>query len=233
MIQSRVLLIGANSDIGLSAGRLFQQQGCSLVFAAHKPDDLPDWAHPRLYLDLEDVDQAVVALRDIDCDIAVYCAGKLATNEACQDPKIAAAVRKVNFGAATVLLPLIAERMRSQKGGVIVGVSSVAADRGKASHRLYGAAKAGFDHFLNGLRQEYFGTGVRILTIRPGYVNTKMTAGLELPGMLTASKEQVAQKIVRHSLSGRRNIVYVKAIWRPLMWGLRHVPEFIFKRRRL
>jgi hypothetical protein len=232
-MKKRVLILGANSDIGLSAGQRYLDQGYAVLFAAHKPDALPEWAQPRLHVDLQDAAAACRILEDVECDILLYVAGKLASNEECHDPEVSAAVRKVNFETPSTLFPLFAEKMKRNSAGVLVGVSSVAGDRGKAPHMLYGASKAAFDHFLAGMRQGLNGSGVRVLTIRPGYVNTKMIAGFQTPGWLTASREEVARKIVRHSTKGKRNVVYVKAIWRPMMWILRHIPEAIFKRLKL
>ena len=232
-MKKRVLIIGANSDIALSAGRLYLDRGHQVLFAAHKPDSLPDWAQPRLKVDMENTEEAIEILKEVVCDILMYSAGKLASNEACSDPVVATAVLKVNFSSPSVILPLFAAKMKARGNGVIVGISSVAGDRGKASHYLYGASKAGFDYLLAGLRQELHDSSVRVLTIRPGYVHTKMIAGVKTSAFLTSTKEKVAEKIVRNSLQGSRNIIYVKAIWRPIMWILRHIPEALFKRKKL
>lgn len=232
-MKKRILIIGANSDIGLSAARLYFDKGCEVIFAAHKPNELPSWAENRLEVDLEDISASCAALSEVECDVVLYCAGKLASNEACRDEALAEKVRKVNFSTPTAILPLFASKMKLRGSGVLVGITSVAGDRGKASHYLYGASKAGFDSFLAGLRQELHSSGVRVLTIRPGYVETKMISGVSTPGFLTASKEKVAARIVRNSLKGRRSIVYVKAIWRPIMWMLRHIPEALYKRMKL
>lgn len=230
-MKQRVLIIGANSDIAQSCSEGFNARGCEVIWAAHKLEDLPDSENEKIFVDLNNAEDSLAALRDIECDIVVYSAGKLATNEATLLTKEGAEVRAVNYATPVALLGMFAEQFLKKKKGVIVGISSVAADRGKASNVVYGSAKAGFDHFLGGLRQYVHPHGVRVLTIRPGYVRTKMTAGMPLPNSLTASKEQVASKVVKHALSGSRNIVYVKSIWRPLMWVLKHIPERIFKRK--
>lgn len=232
-MKQRVLIIGANSDIAQSCSVGFSARGCEVIWAAHKLADLPDSENEKIFVDLNKVEDSLAALKDIQCDIVVYCAGKLASNEATFSSEEGASVRAVNYDAPVALLSMFAEQFLNRKQGVIVGISSVAADRGKASNVVYGSAKAGFDHFLDGLRQYLYPHGIRVLTIRPGYVRTKMTAGMTLPNSLTASKEQVANKVVKHALGGSRNIVYVKSIWRPLMWVLKHIPERIFKRKRL
>ena len=115
----------------------------------------------------------------------------------------ASLVLRSNFEGPALLLGLFAERFRARGEGVIVGVSSVAGDRGRASNYVYGAAKAGFTAFLSGLRNRLAGTGVRVVTVKPGFVRTKMTAGLKLPGPLTAEPEEVAEAIYRAAPSAR------------------------------
>ena len=232
-MKKRVLIIGANSDIGFSCAEEFVRQGCEVILAGHKPDELPTIEAEILHVDVTDVEEALATLKNVTCDVVVYSAGKLAENEAALFTDAGKLVRDVNYNSATILLGHFAQKFQQEKAGTIVGISSVAADRGKSSNVVYGSAKAGFDHFLAGLRQYMYPFNVRVLTIRPGYVATKMTAGMELPGKLTATKVQVAKKIVKHSLSGSRNIVYVLPIWRPIMWTLKQIPERMFKRKRL
>lgn len=232
-MTKRVLIIGANSDIAQSAGKMYLEKGCEVLFAGHKPEELPDWAQPRLEVDLVNAEGAFALLTTDSFDIVVYSAGKLASNEECRNPVIATAVRNVNFDTPSLILPVVAAKMKERGSGVLVGISSVAADRAKASHYLYGASKAGFDYLLTGLRLELKGSGVRVLTIRPGYVDTKMIAGMKTPWILTASKEQVAKRLVENSFRGNRNVIYVKGIWRPMMWVIRHIPRFIFNRMKL
>lgn len=95
---------------------------------------------------------------------------------------------------------------------------------------VYGAAKAGWDNYLSGLRNFLQPHGIRVLTVRPGYITTKMTHGMPLPKSLTATPEKVAGVIVRHSLKGNRSIVYVKPVWRFIAFVVKHFPEFLAKR---
>ncbi len=232
-MSKRVLIIGANSDIGQCCADLYAAKGCKLILAAHKPEELSYADAEMIEMDLNDVEEAVKRLEDVSCDIVLYCAGRLTENESALFTEAGESVRNVNYNAPVAILGRMAGRFKERGSGVIAGISSVAADRGKASNVVYGSAKAGFDHFLSGLRQYVHPYGVRVLTIRPGYVDTKMTRGMELPKSLTASPEAVAASIVKNTLGGSRNIVYVKAIWRPLMWILKHIPERFFKRKAL
>lgn len=115
---------------------------------------------------------------------------------------------------------------------MIVGVSSVAGDRGRASNYVYGASKAGFSAYLSGLRNRLARTNVRIVTVKPGFVRTSMTDGMDLPAALTATPVAVAQRIIALE-TGTANVVYTLRAWRPIMGIIRALPEPIFKRLKL
>ena len=97
---------------------------------------------------------------------------------------------------------------------------------------MYGSAKAGLTAFLSGLRNRLASSGVHIMTVNPGFVRTRMTDGMALPPRLTATPEQVADAVAR-GISRRRDVIYVKPIWRPIMFAVRPIPEPVFKRMRL
>jgi short-subunit dehydrogenase len=111
-------------------------------------------------------------------------------------------------------------------------VSSVAGDRGRASNYVYGAAKAGFTAHLSGLRNRLAPLGVRVVTVKPGFVRTRMTAGMRLPPVLTAEADQVGRAIFAAAM-GRGDVVYVPGLWRVVMAVIRAIPEPIFKRLKL
>jgi hypothetical protein len=134
-----------------------------------------------------------------------------------------------NFNGPANLLALIANRFAARGSGTIVGVSSVAGDRGRARNYVYGAAKAGFTAFLSGLRARFARSRLRVVTVKPGYVRTRMTDGMALSPLLTASPEQVALAIRRAELAGR-SVIYVGWKWRVIMTIVRMIPEPIFKR---
>lgn len=175
-----------------------------------------------------------VASLDGSPDAVVCVVGLLGDQAKAQtDLAHAALVMRSNFEGPALLLGLFGERFRARGEGVIVGVSSVAGDRGRASNYVYGAAKAGFTTFLSGLRNRLAGAGVRVVTVKPGYVRTKMTAGLKLPGPLTAEPEEVAEAIYRAAIKRPRDVVYVRPVWRPVMAIIGLIPELLFKRLRL
>jgi short-subunit dehydrogenase len=129
-------------------------------------------------------------------------------------------------------LNIAAEKMQLKKAGIIIGISSVAGERGRASNYLYGSAKAGFTAYLSGLRNRLYPLGIRVITLKPGFVYSKMTEHLTLPPRLTASPEQVA-KVVIKNLSSGSEIIYVKPIWAIIMTIIRLIPEFFFKKLKL
>ena len=137
-----------------------------------------------------------------------------------------------NFTSAALwILALLKDRPEGHKL-TIVGIGSVAGDRGRASNFIYGSAKAGFDRFLEGLAHKYDGSPVRIVRVKPGFVDTPMTAGIEKGGPLWAKPDQVAADIERAVEKGRR-IVYTPWFWWPIMMIVRHLPWFVFRRLKI
>jgi short-subunit dehydrogenase len=109
----------------------------------------------------------------------------------------------------------------------------VAGDRGRGSNYLYGAAKAGFTAFLSGLRNRLAPKGLRVVTVKPGFVRTRMTADMKLPPVLTAEPQEVGRAIFDAAEKGGGDVIYVRWIWRPVMMVIRSIPERFFKRLRL
>lgn len=232
-MSKRFLIIGANSDIAQACIPHFEKASVSLILASHKPNELPTSDHEIIELDVTKTEEAIAKLDDLDFDGVLYAAGTLPDNEEALFGTAADNVIAVNYTGAVRILGAIAKKFIEQKSGTIIGISSAGAVRGKTSNIVYGSAKGGFDHYLSGLRQYLHPKGIRVVTIRPGFVATKMTADLDLPKSLTATPEQVAATIVKHSLRGNRSIVYTKPIWRPISWIIRNIPEPIFKRKQL
>jgi hypothetical protein len=144
------------------------------------------------------------------------------------------AVREFNTNAVSViaLLTPIANILAAQKRGTLAVISSVAGDRGRPSNYLYGSAKAALSTFLEGLRARLFKQGVHVLTIKPGFVATPMTAGLPLPGPLVATADRVGAEIVQ-GIDKRKNLIYTPRFWWGIMLVIRSVPQFMFKRASL
>ena len=139
---------------------------------------------------------------------------------------------RTNYVGPALLMGVLAERFERRGGGVLVGVSSVAGERGRAANYVYGSAKAGFTAFLSGLRSRLAASGVHVVTVKPGFVRTRMTDGMDLPARLTATPEEVAAAVVA-AIYRRRNVIYVRQVWRPIMFAIRAIPERVFKHMKL
>lgn len=137
-----------------------------------------------------------------------------------------------NFTSLVCFCELLAAKLELKKQGFIVGVSSVAGDRGRQSNYIYGSAKAAYSAYLSGLRSRLSKNNVHVLTVKPGFVATQMTKDLDLPPPLTAQPEQVAKAIYK-AQQKNKNIVYTKSIWFLIMLIIKHIPESIFKKTNL
>src|SRR5690606_33226513 len=122
----------------------------------------------------------------------------------------------------------VANDFERRKRGVIIGISSVAGERGRQSNYIYGSAKAAFSAYLSGLRNRLYHHGVHVMTVKPGFVKTKMIENISTPGILTASPKKVAEK-VHQALLKKRNTMYVLGIWKFIMMVIKMIPEGIFK----
>ena len=133
-----------------------------------------------------------------------------------------------NYTGAVSILNIVANDFEQRKSGAIIGISSVAGDRGRQSNYIYGSAKAGLTAYLSGLRNRLVKSRVHVITVKPGFIRTKMTAGMPLPAPVTAKPAQVANDIFR-AYQKQSNVVYTLWMWRFIMMIIRHIPEGIFK----
>ena len=138
-------------------------------------------------------------------------------------------VEVVTLNPASDFSNIIANDFEKRRSGFIVGISSVAGDRGRKSNYIYGSAKAGFSAYLSGLRNRLHSVHVQVLTVKPGFVRTKMTEGMDLPERLTAQPEEVAKDIFKAQQRGR-DVLYAKGMWRWIMLVIKTIPEWLFKR---
>ena len=240
-----VLIVGATSDIGRAVARRLARDGCALQLAARNAGDLAAEVQdmrPRTAgavtahrCDVLDADGGAALLDALDPlpDVAVCVVGLTGDQTAAQrDGTAAERIMRTNYVGPALLTAALAERFERRGSGVLVGVSSVAGERGRASNYVYGSAKAGLSAFLSGLRNRLAGSGVHVVTVKPGYVRTRMTDGMDLPPRLTAEPDEVARAVVR-AIRRRRDVVYVRRIWRVIMLAVRALPERVFKRTRL
>lgn len=154
------------------------------------------------------------------------------TEDALYDRKNTEKIIAINFSKLIPVLNFFAQKMETQRSGTIIGLSSVAGDRGRQSNFIYGSSKAAFTAYLSGLRNYMYEKKVHVITVKPGFMDTKMTEGLPLPEKLTASPGQAAN-VIYYAYKNRKNTVYVLPVWQIIMLIIRNIPEFIFKKLKL
>ena len=137
-----------------------------------------------------------------------------------------------NYEGPANVMALLANRFVDRGSGTLVGISSVAGERGRATNYVYGSAKAGFTAFLSGLRNRLAKQGVHVVTVLPGFVATQMTDGMDLPAKLTAQPREVAEATAR-AVAQKKDIIYVRPAWWLVMMIIRNLPEKVFKRMKI
>ena len=170
----------------------------------------------------------------ISSDLLFCATGYLGegTEEGLYDQKNTELIIDINYAKLVPVLTFFAKKMERQRAGTMIVLSSVAGERGRQSNFIYGSAKAGLTAYLSGLRNYMFERKVHVLTIKPGFMNTKMTEGLPLNPKLTATPKQAAEAIYKAYKSGK-NVAYILPIWRIIMLIIKNIPEFIFKKLKL
>lgn len=242
--MNRILVIGATSAIAEHYARQEAADGSALFLVGRAMDrlqaiaaDLSVRGAPTaagFALDVLDfgghdamLDQAWETLGGVD--VVLLAHGTLPDAEACAtDLELAVHEFSTNATATIALMERIAGRLERQGSGTLAVVSSVAGDRGRASNYLYGSAKAAVTAFASGLRQRLRGSGVNVLTVKPGFVDTPMTAAFP-KGPLWASPDAVASGI-RRAIRRGRAVAYLPWFWRWIMLVITHIPESIFRR---
>ncbi|MDE2377479.1 SDR family oxidoreductase [Bradyrhizobium sp.] len=238
------LVLGASSDIGRATARAFARAGWDIQLAGRDVAALePDVADLRAryavdvgvhrfdVLDTASFASFVAGLAALP-DAVISIVGLLGVQDTAQsDLGHAATIMRSNYEGPALILGLFAEKFLARGSGTIVGVSSVAGDRGRASNYVYGSAKAGFSAFLSGLRARASRGGVQIVTVKPGFVRTRMTEGMKLIGPLTV-EASVAGDAILDAVQRRRDVVYVSEKWRLVMLIIKLLPEAVFKKLR-
>lgn len=245
-MEENVLILGASSDMAVAIARQLAQEGYSLTLAGRNTERLS-----ALEGDLRVRYKGMVSSVRFDAldfashegfyhslpekpDIVICVFGLLGdqveaqqTWAHCQD------IIHSNYTGAVSILNVIANDFERRKRGMIVGISSVAGERGRQSNYIYGSAKAAFSAYLSGLRNRLFHQGVHVLTVKPGFVKTKMIENLPAtPGPLTASPGKVAGSVSK-AIRKKTNTLYVLPVWRLIMYIIKSIPEGIFKKLKL
>lgn len=240
-----VLILGAGSDMAVAIARQFAGEKYDIQLAARNASSLY-----ALQQDLQIRQQVKATSHVFDAenfgshaafyaslpekpDITICVFGYLGQQEKAQsDWTEAARIINTNYTGAVSILNIVADDYASRGAGTIIGISSVAGERGRQSNYIYGSAKAGFTAYLSGLRNRLFHKGVHVLSVQPGFVYTRMTENLTLPPLLTAQPQQVAASVYK-AAKAKKNTVYTKWFWRYIMLIIKNVPERIFKKLKL
>jgi len=241
-----ILILGATSAIARATAAAFAGRGYSIYLAGRDEEELGRSAldlrlrfnvktafglfdaerpetHGRFF---SEVQQATGGIEGV-----VMAVGYLGDPIAARHNPLLNRVFQANLVGPASILAFCADHFETRKTGFIVGISSVAGDRGRQSNYVYGAAKGGLSRYLQGLRNRLYPAGVRVLEVKPGFVDTAMTFGL--PGLfLVASPQHVGERIAR-AVEKKRDTIYIPWFWGYIMLIIRSIPESLFKRLHL
>ena len=240
--MSYVLIIGAKSDIAKAVAREYAKNGYDLYLAARDTQELEEFAKDVIIRTQRDVNLVALDILDYESHQSFYdnlkdkplgvvsAVGYLGDQDKAQsDFNEAEKIMATNYTGVVSIFNIIADDFEKRRSGFMVGISSVAGDRGRKSNYIYGSAKSALTTYLSGLRNRLYDAQVNVLTVKPGFVATKMTEGMDLPEKLTAQPEEVAGDIFTAQQKGK-SILYTKWIWRWVMLIIKNIPEFMFKK---
>lgn len=240
--MQNVLILGGSSDLGTALARKYAASNYSVSIAGRNLEEMKLVAsdiHIRYGVNAEAYQfdarnfsshEQFYASLSPKPDISILVFGFMGDPEkALNDWDDTLKVIETNFTGAVSIANIIAREYALKATGTIIGISSVAGDRGRGSNFIYGSAKAAFTAYLSGLRNRMFKSGVHIITVKPGFMYTRMTENLPLPALLTAKTDQVAHSVFEAGKNGK-NILYTKGLWKYIMLIIKNIPEFIFKK---
>jgi len=243
--MSTVLILGATSDIGFAIAKKFASEKYAIQLAARNVNQLKTFQSDieirygvpcSVYtVDVENFEshQSFYNILSPKPDVTIYVIGYMNDNEkVIRNWNETVKTINANYTGAVSILNIIAADYEQKQDGTIIGISSVAGNRGRQSNYIYGSAKAAFTAYLSGLRNKLFHQKIHVMTVLPGFVYTKMTEHLELPKLLTAKPEEVANAVY-NGFKKRKNVVYVKWFWKWIMLIITSIPESIFKTKKL
>ena len=237
------LILGATSSMARAFARKLAENGSSVLLAGRDMDDLAhmagDCAHrgapiaEAIAFDARNPESfAAIVSRASDTEgtlnVATFAGSMPEQDEIDADPSLIDGVIRDNFTGPSEVIQRLAPVIEDRGAGTVVGVGSVAGDRGRIGNYVYGSSKAGFHTYLSGLRNRLTQSGGHVVTVKPGFVDTAMTFGLD--GMfLVASPESVAGDILK-AVRKKKNVIYTPFFWRWIMLIIRLIPEPIFKK---
>jgi decaprenylphospho-beta-D-erythro-pentofuranosid-2-ulose 2-reductase len=240
------LILGSNSDIGQALAYKFASNGYAIILASRNIDDY----QIKLQQDItirHNIDVITVKFNGSEYDehevfwsslpvlpeIVISVFGYLGNQDlAMSDFNESYKIISSNFIGHVSLINKYIQRVRGVKAATIIGISSVAGERGRKSNFIYGSSKAAFTSYLSGLRNDLYKDNIHVITIIPGFVKTKMLGDLKTPKFLTASPDEVADKVLK-TFKKKKDLIYIYSIWRYIMYFIKFIPECLFKRMNL
>ena len=240
-----VLLLGATSEMAMAIAQKFGSEKYDIQLAARNIEQIKPL-------------QSDIAIRyNVNCtlhsfnavafdtheaffrqlfpkpDITICVFGYLGENEkAMTQWQETETIIQTNYTGAVSILNRAAAYYASTGTGTIVGISSVAGERGRQSNFMYGSAKAGFTAYLSGLRNRLYREGIHVVTVLPGFVYTRMTEELNLPKLLTAKPQEVGAAVF-NAVQKKKNVIYIRWFWQWIMLIIKLIPEPLFKKLKL
>ncbi|MCX2745857.1 SDR family oxidoreductase [Mangrovivirga sp. M17] len=245
-MKERVLILGGTSDLATELAHGLAKEGKELIIGGRRTEELSRTSSDisvrynvkcdYVYFDAEKFDSHDDFFKNIE---GSYPTSLFVVFGYLGDQMVAETNKEESFkiinrnftGAVSIINSYLTQRGDNEINS-IVGVTSVAGDRGRMSNFIYGSSKAGFTAYLSGLRNKLFHENIHVMTVRPGFMDTKMTEGMDLPGPLTASPDKAARLIIK-SWKRKRNNIYVLPLWRYIMLIIKNIPEGIFKRLKM
>ncbi len=237
-----ILIIGAKSDIARSLAKIYAENNYNLYLAGRNINELEEFSNTLkekngIEIKLKEFDivefnkheEFYKSLEERPFGVILVAGFYPEQKKAELDWEISLKSINVNYAGPISILNIAASEMEKKQKGFIVGVSSVSGDRGRQKNYIYGSSKAGLSTYLSGLRNRLFKKGVHVLTVKPGFVETKMTKGLNLPKKFTAQPSEVAKDIF-NAQQNKKDILYTRWIWKYIMIVIKSIPEFIFKK---
>ncbi len=243
--MSYILIIGAKSDVSKELARIYARNNYNIYLAARNSLELSDFANDLSIREKQIIKCLELDILDFESHTSFYnsllekpfgvisVVGYLGRQEVAEvDFLEATKIVATNYLGNISLLNIIANDFVKRRNGFIIGISSVAGDRGRKKNYIYGSSKAGFTAYLSGLRNRLQKHNVQVITVKPGFIATKMIKHMATPKLLTAKPIDVAKQIFI-SQKNNKDILYTKKIWRWIMLIIEFIPEWKFKKMNL
>ena len=242
--MKKILIIGATSAVAQAVAKRFAKRADQLFLIARNEGRLEAFTKDLRFRGASKTDCALLDVNDFDrqgevidramqvlggIDIVLIAHGTLPDQKACEEnPQLTLQEFHTNAVGTILLLTHLANYLEKQGYGMIVTISSVAGDRGRQSNYVYGAAKAAVTTFMQGLRNRLYQSGVHVLTIKPGFIDTPMTVAFK-KGLLWSTPESIARGIVK-AIEKKKDERYLPRFWWLIMGMIKIIPESLFKR---